>query len=87
MRHPFPPLAVAALLAGCAAPPLVIDSKHPASADAPESFTPPARPTLRADAATRTTRELLRQREQQSKAAESEPPADQTHIDPNAAKP
>ena len=80
-------IAPAGLLTGCATPPLVLDRTHPASTDAPEAATAPARPTLRADANTRRTRELFAQREQQAKAAESESPADQTRINPNTAKP
>ena len=80
-------LASAGLLAGCSTPPLVLDRTHPASTDAPESATAPARSTLRADENTQRTRELFKQREAQAKAAESEAPADQTYINPNAPKP
>lgn len=80
-------LATAALLAGCSAPPLVLDRTHPASVAAPEASTAPARATLDADENTQHTRELLKQREQQAKAAEAEPPADQTYINPNTPKP
>ncbi len=86
MRHFYFPLALIALLAGCATPPLVIGPRHPASTDAPESAAPPARGALRADANTRRTRELFAQRAQQAEAAETEPPADQTHLNPNAPK-
>ena len=79
--------AAASVLAGCSTPPLVLDRTHPASVDAPEASTAPARSTLRADEKTRLTRELLKQREQQAKAAEAEPPVDQTYINPNAPKP
>ncbi len=84
MRHLYFPLALIALLAGCATPPLVIGPTHPASLDALEAAAPPARAALRADANTRRTRELLAQRARQAEAAESEPPADQTHLNPNA---
>ena len=63
------------LFAGCSAPALVLDSSHPASMDALEAAAKPVRSSLRADEATRHTRELLKQREQQATAAESEPAA------------
>ena len=80
-------IAPAGLLTGCATPPLVLDRTHPASTDAPEAATAPARPTLHADENTQRTRALLKQREQQAAAAESEPPADQTNLNPSAPKP
>ena len=85
-KIPLPLFAAATLIAGCATPPLVLDRTHPASIDAPEAATAPARPTLHADANTRRTRELFAQRARQAEAAESEPPADQTNLNPNAPK-
>ena len=85
-KSPLPLFAAATLLAGCATPPLVIGPTHPASIDAPEATAPPARTALRADANTRRTRELFAQRAQQAEAAESEAPADQTNLNPNAPK-
>ncbi len=61
------------LFAGCSTPALVLDSSHPASTNAPEASTGPARSSLRADEPTRRTRELLKQREEQAAAAESAP--------------
>jgi hypothetical protein len=78
--------AAAALFAGCSTPPLAMDANHPASASAPEAFTPTARSTLRPDANTLHTRELLAQREQQAKAAESETPVDDVNPSPNAPR-
>jgi hypothetical protein len=72
--------AAAAFFAGCSTPPLAMDASHPASASAPEAITPAARATLRPDANTLRTRELLAQREQQAKAAESETPVDDASI-------
>jgi hypothetical protein len=63
-----------------------MDANHPASASAPEAATPAARSTFRADANTLRTRELLAQREQQAKAAESETPVDQASPSPDAAR-
>ena len=80
-------LASAGLLTSCSTPRLVLDRTHPASVDAPEASTAPARSTLQADENTQRTRDLLKQRERQAKAAEAEPPADQTYINPNAPKP
>lgn len=77
-------VSAASLLIGCATKPLVFDGSHPASAAAPEAFSPPARSTLRPDENTRRTRELLTYREQEAKAAEAEPPADETHINLSA---
>jgi hypothetical protein len=79
-------LSSAGVLTGCSAPPLAMDASHPASASAPEASMAPARSTLRADANTRRTRELLAQREQQARAAESETPADHTNASPSAPR-
>ncbi|HZJ16719.1 MAG TPA: hypothetical protein VFD27_16825 [Chthoniobacteraceae bacterium] len=85
MARPFHHLLLTGtlgLLAGCATPPLILDSSHPASMDAPEAATKPARSSLRSDEATRRTRELLKQREEQATAAESTPttqPSKQGH--------
>ncbi len=65
--------AAGGLLAGCATPPLAMNANHPASTSAPEAATPPARSTLRPDANTMRTHELLAQRKRQADAAESEP--------------
>jgi hypothetical protein len=68
--------ATAAILAGCATPPPpLLTAANPASTDAPEAATKPARSSLRADEATRRTRELLKQREEQATDAESTPTA------------
>ena len=80
-------LTSAGLLTSCSTPRLILDRTHPASVDAPEASTAPARSTLHADENTQRTRELLEQRERQAKAAEDEAPADQTQINPNAPKP
>jgi hypothetical protein len=57
----LPLLAVAVLLAGCATAPLrPFPSTHPASPEAPEAATPPVRPNLSADEATRATGDLLK---------------------------
>ncbi len=76
----------ASLVAGCTTAPLAMDADHPASTSAPEAATPPARVTLRPDASTRRTRELLAQREQQANAAEAEGPVDQAAPSPNAPR-
>jgi hypothetical protein len=70
--HHFILFAAFGFFAGCSTPALVLDSSHPASADAPEANVEPPRSSLRADEATRRTRELLQQRERQAAAAESE---------------
>lgn len=74
-------LSIAALLAfaGCASQPLVIDRRHPASAEAPEA---PSRPPARLpaqDEATRITHDLLAARDTEAKAAENEPATSQAH--------
>lgn len=74
------------LLAGCTTPPLKMDATHPASVSAQEAFSPAARPTLRPDANTLRTRELLTHREQEAKAAESETPVDDVNTSPNAPR-
>ncbi len=74
----------AGLVAGCSVPPLAINARHPASPSAPEASMTPARSILRSDVNTRRTRELLAQREQQAKAAESETPVDDTNASLNA---
>ncbi|HEV7405485.1 MAG TPA: hypothetical protein VGO11_21250 [Chthoniobacteraceae bacterium] len=62
-------------------------ASHPASPSAPEASMSPERSTLRADANTLRTRELLAQRERQAAAAESETPAGQTIPTPNGTRP
>lgn len=63
-----------------------MDSSHPASASAPEALTPAARATLRPDANTLRTRELLAHREQEAKAAEAETAVDDVNPSPNAPR-
>ena len=84
MFRPFTYFAAATLLASCTTPPLKMDASHPASVSAPEAFTPAARATLRPDANSLHTRELLAQREQQAKAAESETPVAEVAPSPDA---
>lgn len=79
--------ALAAMLASCTTPPLQMDASHPASCRAPEASTPAARASLRPDANTLRTRELLAQREQQARAAASETPIDELPPGPAAARP
>jgi hypothetical protein len=53
---------IIAMLAGCASTPLpALPPTHPASPKAAEAAIPPATGRLSADAATRTTNELLRE--------------------------
>lgn len=75
------------LLAGCATHPLVLNAGHPASTNAPEAATPPARSTLRADANTARTGELLAMRDRQATAAEAETPAGQPNPPTTAPDP
>jgi len=79
-------LAAASFVTGCATQPLALDASHPASVGAPEAATAPARSTLRADADTRRTRELLAQREREAKDAESETPVDDLKPSPNVPR-
>jgi len=84
-NHPFlPALGAAGLLLGCSAAPLVLDSTHPASVDAPEASSKPIPDSLRPDAATQRTQSLLAERERQARADESAAPTDQTNLAPNA---
>lgn len=77
---------VAVGLAGCATPPLVLDASHPASIEASEASSSPARYTLRPDANTLRTRELLAQRAQEAKDAEAETPVDTANPSPSAGR-
>jgi hypothetical protein len=77
-------LGIASLMAGCSTAPLVIDSTHPASIDAPEASSKRIPNSLAPDTATRRTQTLLAERERQAKAAESAAPADQSDLTTNA---
>lgn len=68
-------LAAACLLTACASTPLIIDSSHPASADARPSQAQSFRNPLGPDATTQRTQSLLAQREKEARAAEAERPA------------
>ena len=71
--HPLLLIGALGFFAGCSTPALFLDPGHPASTDAPEAATKPARSSLRADEATQRTHELLRQRDTQADAAEPAP--------------
>jgi hypothetical protein len=79
-------ILVAVALAGCVTQPLVLDASHPASIEASEASSPPARATLRPDADTLRTRELLAQRAQEAKDAEAEAPVDTLNPSPSAPR-
>ena len=84
-NRPFHALGAACLLLGCSTAPLVIDSTHPASADAPEASATPIPNSLRPDAATERTQTLLAERQRQAQAEESAAPVDQSDLTPKAA--
>jgi hypothetical protein len=81
-RRFLPALSLAFCLIGCSTQPLVIDSTHPASADAPEASSKPIPNSLSPDAATRRTQALLAERQRQAEADQSAPPADQSDLTP-----
>ena len=64
--------------------PLVIDSTHPASIDAPEASSKPIPNSLSPDAATQRTQALLAERQRQAEAEESATPANQSDLTPKA---
>ena len=84
-NRPFHALGAACLLLGCSTAPLVIDSTHPASVDAPEASAKPIPNSLRPDAATERTQTLLAERQRQAQAEESAAPVDQSDLTPKAA--
>jgi hypothetical protein len=85
-NRPFlPALGVICLLLGCSTAPLVIDSTHPASVDAPEASEKPIPNSLGPDAATQRTQSLLAERQRQARAEESAAPEDLTDLTPKAA--